>query len=300
MKPVGNIELWMNIKTERIGKQRTCCIFECSGFWANLGSVMLISHLAFFKWNASPFLCPRFSISAVIPEVGQAKSVFIIEDFIKRKKKKNQQFYIRTREISKPLSHSVFGFVQPQKGCCQLPQCISRQKIPHLPFLWAFCVVPFQPRYSITLLSSRSFCWRLQDPFCLLALVHWGDSTMCWTSPLHPQLRWGSQQIPLPHPRWPQSWGLLVHVDPSEMLPQSPQHHGKDTYFLNPYDVQIFVWLLKLSQPSQVLSLPHYPFPSPYLKYFCKRSSASGPNTIHQAASREASWKETCFKDWGQ
>lgn len=82
MKPVGNIELWMNNKTGRLGKQRTCCIFECSGFWANLGSVMLISHPALLKWNASPLLCPRFSISAVITEAGQAKSVFIIEVFI--------------------------------------------------------------------------------------------------------------------------------------------------------------------------------------------------------------------------
>lgn len=47
---------------------------------------MFISQLALFKWNASPLLRPRFSISAVIPEAGQAKVCFYNRRFHLKKK----------------------------------------------------------------------------------------------------------------------------------------------------------------------------------------------------------------------
>lgn len=62
------------------------------------------------------------------------------------------------------------------------------------------------------------------------------------------------------------------------------------------------IWVPPNTKPASpgALSLPHYPFPSPSLKYSCRSFSANGPDVIHQAAARDVSWKETCFKDWGQ
>lgn len=164
--------------------------------------------------------------------------------------------------------------------------------MPHLLFLWAFCVFPFLPHCSIPFLSSHSFCWRLQDPFCHLALLHWGDSTLWWTSPLHPQLLWGSSRS-----------HCLALSDPSP----------KDSSCLNHCHSSLLLYLFLKSQRSAnilmppktkpaspgALSRPHYPFPSPSLKYSCRSFSANGPNGIHQAAARDVIWRETCIRTEG-
>lgn len=187
--------------------------------------------------------------------------------------------------ISKGLLPITTAYIQTENTSLAFPVGL-------LCFPFSASLLHHSPVLTLLLLEAAR-------PLLSFGTWHWGDSTLWRLSPPAPTSPLGQPADPTATPS----------VTPVLRTPWLGSLWNAATLSMAPWKRHLFfkslrganIWVAPKTKPasSGALSLLHYPFPSPFLKYFCKSFSANGPDVSHQAASRDVSWKENCFKDWG-